>query len=624
MDPKSKSRKSNSNAVNAAHFAGDIILRFADVFFNHGEKKPILDGVSFTVRRGTKVTLMGQNGAGKSTIFGLILGAAGGVGRVTKTGNKENEATGKNRTVELKKPESGEIFLTDGVTVATARQVMPRGDMDLTVREFFDKCFAEAGRGKMYDIDPRIDAVLEVVNLSHLNKNSNRPKSPGSEKIESKDTSKKGKKIEKMTTKETADHATTEHASATHPHLAADLKDRPIRTFSGGQQARLLLASALIQDPDILLLDEPTNNLDKAGIEHLTHFLIDYKKTCLVISHDADFLNAFTHGVLYLDVYTRKVEQYVGNYFDVVGQITARIEKENMKNAQLAKEIQENKDKANFFAMKGGQMRLVAKRMRDKAEELEEEKVDVRREDKTIRDFQIPVQPDISSLPGEIMHISSYSALSPKTHRPVTHKVAISLRKNRHLLLVGPNGCGKSTLLEKIFAAAKGTGEGSDEMDASGTVKHPLGEKSKDASGELVGIAITPGIRVGYYRQDFSMMDFNDTVYQSLERIIRATEGRLIESDLRATAASFLITADSIHTKIGDLSEGQKGLVAFARLVLQKPGLLIMDEPTNHINFRHLPVIARAFDSYQGALILVSHVGEFVEQIRVDERLEMA
>jgi ATPase subunit of ABC transporter with duplicated ATPase domains len=614
----SSSKNSNSyagktsNAVNAANFVGETIIRFDDVSFNHGEKKPILDGVSFTVRRGTKVTLMGQNGAGKSTIFSLIVGAVRQAGHEATAGKKSAGHS----------TESGEIFLTNGMTVATARQVMPRDDMDLTVREFFKKCFDEAGRGKIYDIDPRIDAVLEVVNL-HAPRVT-KPAGKVTGKAISKATAKKAEVGQDDSHVVEAEHASVSQIAATaHPHLATDLKDRPIRTFSGGQQARLLLASALIQDPDILLLDEPTNNLDKAGIEHLTRFLIDYKKTCIVISHDADFLNAFTHGVLYLDVYTRKVEQYVGNYFDVVGQITARIEKENMKNAQLAKEIQENKDKANFFAMKGGQMRLVAKRMRDKAEELEEEKVDVRREDKTIRDFTIPVQPDISSLPGEIMHISSYSCLSQTTHKPVTRKATISLRKNRHLLLVGPNGCGKSTLLERIFAVAKGTGEGGNEMDASGTVKYPLDEKSKDASGNALGISITPGCRVGYYRQDFSMMDFNDTVYQSLERIIRATEGRLIESDLRATAASFLITAETIHTRIGDLSEGQKGLVAFARLVLQKPGLLIMDEPTNHINFRHLPVIARALDSYQGALILVSHVGEFVEQIRVDERLEM-
>ena len=537
----------NSSKSERPNFSGDTVIRFEDVSFEYVPNKLLLDEASFTVRRGTKITIMGQNGAGKSTIFGMILGASGEAGGL--------------------KPESGEIFVSNGASVATARQVIHRPDLELTVREFFAKCFKE----KKYDLDPRIDEVLEVVNL-HM------PKSAGG---------KTG-------------------AKSTH----VDLKDRIVKTFSGGQQARLLLASALIQDPDILLLDEPTNNLDKAGIEHLTQFLVNYKKTCLVISHDAEFLNAFTYGVLYLDVYTRKVEQYVGNYRDVVSQITVRIEKENMKNAQLAKEIQANKEKANFFAMKGGQMRLVAKRMRERAEELEEEKVDVRREDKTIREFTIPIQPDLNTIPGDIISIKAYSVLDPKTHKPVKRTASIALRRRNHLMLAGPNGIGKSTLLEKIYAAAG-------DVDASGTVKNPVSE------GDSAGIEISEGIRVGYYRQDFSMMDFNDTVYESLEKIIRATAGRLIETELRAVAASFLITADSIHTKIGSLSEGQKGLVAFARLVLQKPGLLILDEPTNHINFRHLPVIAKALNDYEGAMIIVSHVPEFISQIRIDETLDL-
>ncbi len=483
---------------------GEVVLRFEKVSFEFGHNKPILNEVDFPIRRGAKVTLMGQNGAGKSTIFGLITGAH--------------------------KAESGQIHIGQGVSIATARQVIPRGDLGLTVREFFQKCFSK----KMYDIDPRIDDALEVVNLK------------GHEKVH----------------------------------------DRVVKTFSGGQQARLLLASALIQNPDILLLDEPTNNLDKDGIAHLTKFLIDYKKTCIVISHDAEFLNAFTEGVLYLDVFTRKVEQYVGNYKDLLAVISARIEKENRKNAQLAKEIQENKDKANFFAQKGGQMRLVAKRMREKAEELEEEKVDVRREDKTIRSFIIPSQPEFI---GEILHISAFSTMNSKTHKPVQRKANISLKRNQHLLLTGPNGIGKTTLLESL---------------ASGTAK---------------GVMIEPGVRVGYYRQDFSTLNFEDTVYDSLLSVME----KHIEENLRSTAAGFLIDSTMINTKIGSLSEGQKGLVAFARLVLQKPGLLILDEPTNHINFRHIPIIAEALNKYEGAMILVSHVPEFVKQIRIDETLDL-
>jgi ATPase subunit of ABC transporter with duplicated ATPase domains len=449
---------------------------------------------------------MGQNGAGKSTIFKLI--------------TKDH------------KPESGHLHIVQGTSIAIGRQVIPRDDLDLTVREFFENCFSK----KVYDIDPRIDEVLEVVHLK------------GHEKVH----------------------------------------DRIIKTFSGGQQARLLLASALIQDPDILLLDEPTNNLDKAGIVHLTDFLKQYKKTVIVISHDAEFLNAFTEGVLYLDVYTRKIEQYVGNYFDVVRDIAVRIEKENMKNAQLEKTIQAKKDQANKFAYKGGQMRLVAKRMREIAEDLEEEIVDIRKEDKTIRPFTIPAQQDLS---GELMKITSLTVM--KNHKITPCKANISLNKNQHLLLSGPNGIGKSTLLQTL------------------------------ASGESTGATIKDGVRVGYYRQDFSTLNFEDTVYESLSAGMLIGGEKINEERLRSVAAGFLITGELVRTKIGSLSEGQKGLVAFARLVLEKPGLLILDEPTNHINFRHLPVIAKALDSFAGAMILVSHVPEFVKQIRIDEIFDL-
>ncbi len=100
--------------------------------------------------------------------------------------------------------------------------------------------------------------------------------------------------------------------------------------------------------------------------------------------------------------------------------------------------------------------------------------------------------------------------------------------------------------------------------------------------------------------------------------------GKKVEETARATAAGFLLTGDLVKAKIGTLSEGQKGLVAFARLKLLEPGLLILDEPTNHINFRHIPVIAEALDKYEGAMILVSHVPEFVSKVRIDHTLDLA
>lgn len=478
---------------------GEVIVRFDEVSFEHSVNKPILDEVSFGVRRGSKTTLMGQNGAGKSTLFHLI----------TKSIN----------------PKEGNIHVGHNLSIALARQVIPREDLELSVRDFFQKSFEEV----IYDIDPRIDKILEVVNL---------------------------------------------HAP----------KENLIKDFSGGQQARLLLASALIQNPDLLLLDEPTNNLDKEGIAHLTQFLINYKKTVIVISHDANFLNAFTEGVFYLDVFTRKVEQYTGNYKDVVREISIRVLKEKRKNAQYEKHIQEKKDKANFFANKGGRMRILAKRMRESAAEAEENKVDVRREDKTIRKFTIQVR---RGHVGPIVRIDSLSVM--KDQKLVERVADISLVKNRHLLLTGPNGIGKSTLLEHL------------------------------ANDTEQGAKISDGVTVGYYRQDFSTLDFDETVYKTLETTMAERDEQL----MRSIAAGFLITGELMYTKIGNLSEGQKGLVAFAQLVLMKPNLLILDEPTNHINFRHLPIIAKALDSYEGAMILVSHVPDFVKKIRIDETLDL-
>jgi ATP-binding cassette, subfamily F, member 3 len=473
----------------------EVVIRFDAVTFKF-DKKVILDNVSFSVRKNSKITITGQNGAGKSTIFKMLTG-------------------------ELK-PELGKIHIQLGSKIGIAKQMIPLEYLDLSILEYFETAFDH----KVFGIEGDIKKILDVVNLNVS--------------------------IEKK-----------------------------IRELSGGQKARILLAYALIQDPDILLLDEPTNNLDYQGIQHLTQFLINYKKTCIVISHDAEFLNSFTDGVLNLDVFTHKVDQFVGDYYDVIEQIAAQIERERLANSRIEKSIKDRFEKVNKLGGKSVAMRQLAVKVREDIERDRENIVDVRKEDKTLIEFEIPYQ----HYPKELISIDYVKFL--KDGEITQKQVDIKLWRGKRLLISGPNGIGKSTLLKSLLR-----GEGSH---------------------------IDPEVRVGYYSQDFSELNFDETAFDSLKNIMKEVNLEKIYQ----TAGRFLLTGDMLKNKISSLSEGQKGLLCYARFMLQEPGILIMDEPTNHINFRHIPVIAKAIDEYKGALILVSHVMDFVYQIRIDDVLEL-
>ncbi len=475
---------------------GEVVIRFDKVTYRYNSEKVILSDADFSIRKNSKITIMGQNGAGKSTIFKLITGVL--------------------------EPQYGKIHIQLGAKIGIAQQTMSHDLLDLTVLQYFESAFEE----KVYGIERNIKEVLQVVNLNIPN-------------------------------------------------------DRKIKDLSGGQKARILLAYALIQEPDILLLDEPTNNLDKEGIEHLTYFLMTYPKTCVVISHDADFLNSFTDGVLNLDVYTRKVEQFVGDYYDVQNQIEAQLERERLKNARIVKSVKDRFEKVNKLGGKSVEMRRMANKVRAQIEIDREEMVDLRKEDKTIPEFTIPAQ----HYPFPLIKIDEITMLND--HKPITKKVNIEMRRGRRLIIKGPNGIGKSTLLKRF-------------LDGKGA-------------------KIDPEVRVGYYSQDFSELNFEETAFESLKNVMNEIDLQ----KLYQAAGRFLLPSELLQNKIGSLSEGQKGLLCYARFMLQEPGLLIMDEPTNHINFRHIPVIAKALASYPGALILVSHMPDFVSQIRIDEELDL-
>ncbi len=463
----------------------DVVIRFNQVSFAYHDKKVILDEANFSVRRNSIITIIGQNGAGKSTIFKLLLGKL--------------------------MPQSGKISLALGTTIGIAEQMIPAISLELNILDYFKTALPD----KQYGIEGDIKKILAIVNLEI-------------------------------------------------PHT------KKVKELSGGQKARLLLAYALISNPDVLLLDEPTNNLDKAGIEHLTNFLINYQKTCIVISHDSDFLNCFTDGVINLDIHTHKIEQFVGNYYDVIEEIAAKLERDRLLNSRLQKSIKDRFEKVNKLGGKSIAMSQLARRIREDIEEDREELVDMRREDKTIPEFTIPSQ--------------EYVGYIIKIKKPIE----MELVKSSRLLVRGPNGIGKSTLLKNIIQ-----------------------NQSAD---------INPKIRVGYYSQDFSELNFEQTAYDSLIEISQTKRTQ----DIYEAGARFLLTGELLNNKIGSLSEGQKGLLCYARFVLQKPGLLILDEPTNHINFRHIPIIAKAVNNFEGPIILVSHLPEFVEKIKDTKDLDLS
>lgn len=474
----------------------NVVIRFNGVSFTYGDKKVILDEANFSVRKNSIVTIIGQNGAGKSTIFKLLQGKL--------------------------KPQCGKINIETGAKIGIAEQMIPVEKLELTLLDYFKTAFP----GEDRDLVGDIHKILNVVNL-------NLP-------------------------------------------LTKQAKD-----LSGGQKARLLLAYALISDPDVLLLDEPTNNLDSVGIEHLTGFLINYKKTCIVISHDSDFLNSFTDGVLNLDIHTHKVEQFVGNYYDVLEEMAATLERDRMLNARLEKSIKDRFEKVNKLGGKSVAMNQLARRIREDIAEDRESVVDMRKEDKTLPAFTIQNQEFV----GYIIKIKSVSFL--KNNQPTSKNVDLVLAKKDRLLIKGPNGIGKSTLLKSILSGS-----------------------SADINSQ---------IRIGYYSQDFSELDLEQTAFDSLMDISQTKKSQ----DIYSAAGKFMLTGDLLNNKIKSLSEGQKGLLCYARFTLQQPGLLILDEPTNHINFRHLPIIAKAIDSYEGPVILVSHLPEFVEKIKDIRELDL-
>lgn len=560
------------------------MIRFKDVTFAHEDDDdssssnstssaatPILDQVNFTIAAGSKVTIMGQNGAGKSTLLRLI------------TSTFQNQQQPANTTNY-----EGHVWIRPGERIAVAQQTIPTAWRNWTLNQYL----------AYHIVQPDSNFELDEEDSD-----------------DDEDTARAAAAAqwEQMVAPyELESQKARALRSVRLPNVSGD---RILSSFSGGQQARLLLAAALIHRPTILLLDEPTNNLDTDGLSHLRNLIRNTAdQTCVVISHDEDFLNSFTDQVLYLNVFTKTVESYAGNYYNVKTEIAKRIQRENAENTRRESKAQEKKEQANKFANKGGNLRKVAKTMRKVAAEMEQGLVAVRKEDATLHTFVIPYTAPAAASGGKLISISQVCGYfdenedennnendnqdSPggggaenATRAPFLRHGPMELRAQSRVHLCGPNGIGKSSFLERIVA------------------------------GTAPGVTLAPDASVGYYRQDFHNFDFNETVWSCLET---ASQRKHTEEQLFTTAAAFLLRGKAVMNQtVGTLSEGQKGLLSLACLTLQRPSILILDEVTNHINFRHIPALTQAIRTFGGAVLLVSHDADFVAAIGVDATIDM-
>jgi ATP-binding cassette subfamily F protein 3 len=391
-------------------------------------------------------------------------------------------------------------------------------------------------------------------------------------------------------------------------HLDLSLR---LDMLSGGQKSRLMIAYALFSEPNILLLDEPTNNLDHDSYVHLQQYLQNFTGTLLIISHDPEFLSHIVDKTLFIDDKRKNILEFYGNYENTKQEIEALQLREKKYLHRIEKEIQEKKE---VYQKRASQAKVynsatlskTARKMKDSIEHLEKNKKSVFQETKPVSPFLIPCTvPDESLFAFDTLLVKEQKEIVPF---PVFYQI----EKSQKILITGDNGKGKSYTLKEAIAYAQ-------YLKISGTETFPQKIFHETENIEVTKENLSSfekkfwyreNLVLGYYSQDFSLFRLKTTVQQSMEEIHPYRY-----QDMRSLLAQFLFQETDLQKKIEDLSEGQKALLSWARIVFLQPNILFLDEPTNHINFKHLPALKKAIQKYHGTLIMICHDRSFLEGI---------
>lgn len=342
---------------------------------------------------------------------------------------------------------------------------------------------------------------------------------------------------------------------------------RPAREFSGGWRMRAALAGVLFSAPDLLILDEPTNYLDLEGAAWLEDYLRDYPHTVVCVSHDREMLNRSVTHVLALD--DRKLEIFVGGYdaylkkkAERFAQATSLKAKQEAQRAHLQKFIDRFRAKASKAAQAQSRIKQLEK-MQDIAVPLEERTIPFHFED-----------PAALASPLVVMDECDLGYVEGN---PVLRRVSLRLDHDDRIVVIGPNGQGKTTLVKSIAA------------------RLPLLAGKRIASGKAV---------MGYFSQDqLDELRAGETVLEH----VRDLEPDWAPPKLRALAARIGFGVEKIDTKVESLSGGEKVRLLLGLMAHRKPHVLILDEPTSHLDIDSREALIHAINGYEGAVLLITH-----------------
>lgn len=354
----------------------------------------------------------------------------------------------------------------------------------------------------------------------------------------------------------------------------------PAKSFSGGWVMRAHLARLLVSEPALLILDEPTNHLDLEALIWFQDYLTRYPGGLLVVSHDRAFLNALCTGILELSIGT--LHRYNGNYDDYKIEKFARHEQLQAQFKNQQKEIAHLQKFVDRFGAKAS-MATRAKSKEKQIDRLKDVAIEEPGEELRRINFRFPQPPRSGRKVIELKKVDQAYG-----DHVVYRDLNFVAERGQKLVLVGPNGAGKSTLL-KILA---------DVIEIQGGTRE-LGSN----------------VKPGYFAQNRAdNLKLNASVFENVMEL-RTAENQLTEQQARAILGAFLFRKDDVFKKVSVLSGGEKSRLALARLLVDPPNLLLMDEPTTHLDIQSIDALINALKDYAGTFIFISHDVHFIRTL---------